>query len=123
VPFGLLADGLLIVHALFVVFVVAGGLLVLRWPSLAWVHLPAALWGAAIEFAGLTCPLTPIEKAWRLAAGEHAYEGGFVEHYVTTALYPTGLTRPIQILLGILVLGVNAWVYWRWWRRRNQGTP
>ena len=122
-PFGLLADGLLIVHALFVVFVMAGGLLVLRWPGLAWLHLPAALWGAAIEFAGFTCPLTPIEKAWRHAAGEHAYEGGFVEHYVTAALYPAGLTRPIQVLLGSLVLGVNVWVYWKWWRRRKAWTP
>jgi hypothetical protein len=112
VPFGLLADGLLIVHALFVVFVMAGGLLVPRWPGLA------ALWGAAIEFAGFTCPLTPIEKAWRHAAGEPAYEGGFVEHYVTAALYPAGLTRPIQVLLGSLVLGVNVWVYWKWWRRK-----
>jgi len=80
-------------------------------------------WGAAIEFAGFTCPLTPIEKAWRRAAGEHAYEGGFVEHYVTAALYPAGLTRPTQVVLGALVLGVNVWVYWKWWRRPKVRTP
>ncbi len=117
--FGLLADLLLLLHGGFVVFVVAGGLLVLRWPRVAWVHLPAALWGAAIELAGFICPLTPLEKAWRRAAGGQAYEGGFIEHYVTAALYPSGLTRQLQVALGLVVLGVNGWVYWRVWRRRN----
>lgn len=117
-PFGLLADGLLVLHALFVAFVVAGGLLVLRRPAVAWVHLPAAVWGAVIELAGSTCPLTPIEKAWRRAAGGRAYEGGFIEHYVTAALYPVGLTRPTQVALGAIVLGVNGWIYWSLWRRR-----
>ena len=118
-PFGALADGLLVLHALFVVFVVAGGLLALRWPGVAWVHLPAAAWGAVIEFAGFTCPLTPIEKAWRRAAGDLVYEGGFIEHYVTAALYPAGLTRPTQVALGALVLAVNGWIYWTVWRRRR----
>ena len=118
-PFGLLADILLLVHGSFVLFVVAGGLLVLRWPRLAWFHIPAALWGAVIEFAGFTCPLTPLEKAWRRASGDQAYEGGFIEHYVTVALYPSGLTRVIQVVLGLVVLGVNGWVYWKLWRRRG----
>jgi hypothetical protein len=116
-PFGLLADLLLLLHGTFVLFVVGGGLLVLRWPRLAWLHLPAVIWGAAIEFAGFICPLTPLEKAWRRASGGQAYEGGFIEHYVTAALYPSGLTRPIQVALGLLVLGVNGWVYWKLWRR------
>ena len=120
-PYGLLADVLLVIHAAFVLFVVAGGLLVLRWPWLAWLHLPAAVWGAVIEFAGFICPLTPIEKAWRRAAGGAAYQGGFIEHYVTAALYPSGLTRAIQIALGVLVLALNGWVYWRLWRRRRIG--
>jgi hypothetical protein len=118
-PFGFLADILLLVHGAFVLFVVLGGLCVLRWPAVAWLHLPAALWGAVIEFAGYTCPLTPLEKAWRRAAGRPAYEGGFVEHYVTAALYPSGLTRSIQLALGLLVLGVNGWVYWVLWQRRR----
>ena len=88
VPFGALADVLLLLHGAFVLFVIAGGFLVLRWPKLAWVHLPAAVWGAAIEFLGFICPLTPVENAWRRAAGEQGYEGGFIEHYVTAALYP-----------------------------------
>ena len=119
-PFGALADGLLLLHALFVLFVVAGGVLVLRWPGVAWVHLPAAAWGALIEFLGFTCPLTPLERAWRRAAGDQAYEGGFIEHYVMRALYPSGLTRAVQIALGLVVLGVNGWIYWRVWRRRRQ---
>jgi hypothetical protein len=119
VPFGVLADGLLLLHALFVVFVVAGGALALRWPRVAWVHLPTAVWGTIIEFFGFTCPLTPLEQAWRRAAGEQSYEGGFIEHYVTAALYPSGLTRHIQIALGLLVLGVNGWIYWKVWRQRR----
>ncbi|MGN6393403.1 MAG: DUF2784 domain-containing protein [Gemmatimonadales bacterium] len=117
-PFATLAQALLLVHGAFVLFVVAGGVLVLRWPRLAWAHVPAAVWGALIEFAGFICPLTPLENAWRRAAGEQGYQGGFIEHYVTAALYPSGLTRPIQIALGLLVLGVNGWIYWRLWRRR-----
>lgn len=117
-PFAALAQALLVVHGAFVLFVIAGGLLVLRWPRLAWAHVPAALWGALIEFAGFICPLTPLENAWRRAAGEQGYQGGFIEHYVTAALYPSGLTRSIQIALGLLVLGVNGWVYWHVWRRR-----
>lgn len=115
---GVLADALLVAHGAFVLFVVAGGLLVARWPRVAWAHLPAALWGAAIEFAGLTCPLTPLEQAWRRAAGKGGYQGGFIEHYVTAAIYPSGLTRDFQILLGLLVVGINGWLYWRLWRRR-----
>jgi hypothetical protein len=117
-PYGFLADVVLLLHGAFVLFVVAGGLLVLRWPRVAWVHVPTALWGAIIEFAGFICPLTPLEKAWRHAAGGESYQGGFIEHYVTAALYPSGLTRPIQVALGLLVLGINAGVYWKLWQRR-----
>ena len=117
-PYGLMADALLLLHGAFVLFVVAGGLLVLRWPFLAWLHLPAAVWGAAIEFAGFVCPLTPLENAWRRAAGGTGYEGGFIGHYVTAALYPAGLTRTVQVVLGLLVLAVNGWIYWRLLTRR-----
>lgn len=123
VPYGALADLLLLVHGAFVLFVVAGGLVVARWPRVAWLHVPAALWGAFSEFAGFICPLTPLENAWRRAAGGQGYEGGFIEHYVTAALYPSGLTRTIQVGLGLLVLGLNGWVYWRLWRRWREGTP
>jgi len=113
----LLADLVLVVHAAFVVFVVLGGLAVLRWPRLAWVHLPAAIWGAGIEFAGGICPLTPLENHWRRLAGEQGYTAGFVEHYVVAALYPEGLSRGLQVALGLAVLAVNAAVYLRLWSR------
>lgn len=114
------ADLVLVVHFAFVAFVVLGGLLVLRWPKVAWVHVPIALYGATIEFLGFICPLTPLENSLRRRGGEAGYAGGFVEHYITAALYPTGLTREIQIALGCLVLALNAAIYGYWiWRRRR----
>ena len=106
-----LADLVVGLHFVFVVFVVAGGLLVLRWPKLAYLHVPVAVYGAAIEFVGWICPLTPLEKSLRRQAGESGYSGGFIEHYLLPVLYPSALTRDIQILLGLLVIALNLAVY------------
>ena len=119
-PYGLLADAVLLAHAAFVAFVVLGGFLALRWQRLAWVHLPVVAWGAGIEFTGGICPLTPLENHLRALAHEQGYAGGFVEHYVFGLLYPEGLTRDLQIALGLGVLALNAAVYaWLWYRRRQ----
>ena len=107
----LLADVVLLGHLAFVAFVVFGGLLVLRWPKLGWVHLPAALWGVLIEYAGWICPLTPLENNLRERGGEAGYAGGFIEHYLTAVLYPSGLTRGAQVALGSLALLINVLVY------------
>jgi hypothetical protein len=115
-----LADLVVGLHALFVVFVVAGGLLALRWPWVAAAHLPAAVWGALIEFQGGICPLTPLEKSLRAAAGQTGYDGGFIEHYVLPVLYPAGLTRGVQLVLGSLVIVVNLVVYGLLLRRRGR---
>jgi hypothetical protein len=115
----LLADLTLILHAAFVAFVMLGAWLVLRWPRVAWIHLPAVLWGAGIEFLGGICPLTPLENHFRRLAGGDGYAGGFVEHYVVPILYPDALTRRVQVVLGVLVLVVNVTAYaWALWRRR-----
>ena len=106
-----LADFVVVVHIAFVAFVVLGGLLVLRQPRLAWLHLPAAAWGVMIEFAGWTCPLTPLENAFRERGGDAGYSGGFIEHYLLPVLYPAGLTRGIQFALGAAVLAINLAVY------------
>ena len=118
-----LADLVLVTHLAFVLFVVLGGVLVLRWPRLAWVHIPVALYGAAIEFIGFICPLTPLENSLRVRGGQAGYEGGFIEHYITAALYPSGLTREIQVVLGIFVLAVNAIVYGVFIRRKLRPAP
>jgi hypothetical protein len=116
----LLADLVLILHAGFVVFVMLGAFLVLRWPRIAWIHVPVVLWGAGIEFLGGICPLTPLENHLRRLSGELGYPGGFIDHYVVSLLYPDGLTRPIQIAIGTLVLVVNIAVYaWALRRRRS----
>lgn len=106
-----LADLVLVLHLGFVLFVVLGGLLVVRWPRLAWVHVPAAVWGVLIEYAGWICPLTPLENSFRIKGGEAGYSGGFIEHYVQSTLYPQGLTRSTQMVLGSLVLLLNLVVY------------
>jgi len=118
VGYRLLADAVVLVHAAFVVFVVAGGFLVWRWRALAWAHVPCALWGAWIEYVGWVCPLTPLENALRARAGLAGYRGGFVEHYLLPVLYPAGLTRAAQAGLGTLVVAVNLFAYGVLLRRR-----
>jgi hypothetical protein len=115
-----LADFVLVLHFAFVLFVVLGGVAALRWPRLAWLHVPVAIYGATIEFVGFICPLTPLEVWLRRRGGEAGYEGGFIEHYITAALYPTGLTRELQLALGTAVLVLNAAVYAVWLRRRRR---
>jgi hypothetical protein len=107
----ILADAVVLVHVAFVLFVVLGGLLVLRWRRIAWIHLPAAIWGALIEFAGWVCPLTPLENRLRVLGGGEAYYTGFVEHYVVPLLYPRDLTRTWQIALGLGALLINLGIY------------
>ena len=107
----LAADAVLLGHLAFVSFVVLGGLLALRWPRLAWVHVPAAVWGAVVEFTGWICPLTPLEVALRRAAGDAGYSGDFVEHYILATLYPDGLTRTTQLTLGLAVVVLNVAIY------------
>jgi hypothetical protein len=118
-----LADFVVIVHIAFVAFVVFGGLLVLRRPRLAWLHLPAAVWGVMIEFAGWMCPLTPLENSFRVRGGEAGYAGGFVEHYLLPVLYPAALTREVQLALGTIVLALNLAVYGALLARRRSAKP
>lgn len=107
----LVADAVVVLHVGFVLFVAAGGLLALSDRRFAWLHLPAAAWGAGIELAGGVCPLTPLENRLRRLGGAAGYPGGFVEHYLLPALYPSALTRRIEIALGIAVLAGNAVIY------------
>lgn len=117
-PWLLFADLVLLVHAAYIVFVMAGGVLAIRWRSAAWIHIPAAVWAALVEFTGWICPLTPLEFQLRARGGGTPYEEGFVEHYVLPLLYPAGLTRDVQVLLGVIVVGVNVGIYWLVLRRR-----
>ncbi len=113
----LLADLVLVVHLLFIAFVVAGGFAAIRWPRLAWAHVPCFVWGALIEFAGWICPLTPLEVRLRIASGQAGYSGGFIERYLLPVIYPGALNREIQIWLGLSVLALNGVAY-AWLLRR-----
>ena len=114
------ANALLLIHLGFVLFVALGGLLVLKWRRAAWVHLPCAAWGVLIEFTGWICPLTPLENHFRRLAGEAGYDGGFLQHYVWPVLYPGGLTRGMQVALGLAVLALNLYIYWGAFRKVGQ---
>jgi hypothetical protein len=116
----LLADLVVGVHLAFVVFVVLGGLLVMKWPRLIWIHLPAVLWGVAIELFGWICPLTPLENWLRHKGGEENYQFDFVAHYLLPMLYPQGLTRRSQVVLGALVIIVNLAIYGWIFRSRKR---
>lgn len=120
----LLADSVLIVHLLFIGFVVFGGLFALRFPWFAFVHIPAAVWGAYIELTAGLCPLTEIEVGLRRMAGDAGYSGSFIEHYLLPVIYPAGLTKDIQFGLGSFVILINITVYgmifYRLWLSRSK---
>lgn len=105
------ADGALLLHLAFVLFVAAGAIILFRFPRVAWLHAPAVAWAAYIELSGRLCPLTTIENRFRRAAGDAGYEGGFIEHYVFPVLYPPGLTRSTQLWIAALVIAVNIVAY------------
>lgn len=109
--YDLLADLVVLIHFLFVLFSLLGALLVMRWRKMMWLHLPAALWAAGIEFSGTICPLTPLENWLRIRGGGSGYAGGFVGHYLLPLLYPSWLTRDVQIILGAIVVGINIGIY------------
>ena len=106
-----LAIAIALLHLAFILFVLFGGFLVLKWPKLAWVHLPAAVWGVLIEFFGWYCPLTKWENLLLREAGRAGYSGGFVSHYIIPLIYPPGLTRMHELVIGALVLTVNVAIY------------
>ena len=119
--YSLLAYLALIVHLAFVLFVLCGGLLVLRWRWIVWLHLPAAAWGAVVEFSGWICPLTPLENWLRAQGGETAYLSDFITQYLLPVLYPVDLTRDLQLLLGTGVVVLNTAVYWWLWYMQARG--
>lgn len=122
-PNGLLADLVVLLHAAFVLFVVFGGLLVLKWPRTTWVHLPAAAWGAAVEFGGWICPLTYLE-VWLRGPGSHlGNRSDFVSRFLLPILYPPELTRMVRIALGLFVIVINLIIYWHVWKSHAPRRP
>ena len=118
--YDLLADAVTVLHFASIIVVTVGALAVWRWNRLVWLHVPAVAWAVVVEFTGWICPLTPLETSLRLAAGADVYTTGFVEHYLVPLIYPGGLTRSTQMLLGALVLCLNVPVYYLLWRRRTR---
>lgn len=102
---------MVLAHFLFIFFVICGGLLVIRWPKIAFVHLPAAIWGALVEIFSWICPLTPLENHFRALAGESSYSGDFIVRYLLPVIYPENLTTSIQKILGVAVIVINVIMY------------
>jgi hypothetical protein len=117
--YSILADIAVVLHLGFVLFVLFGGLLIVKWPKVMWLHLPAVVWGAVVEFTGWICPLTPLEDWLRAQGGESDHTGDFIARYFLSILYPEALTRDIQVMLGALVLLVNLVAYGWVWRRSD----
>ncbi|MCP5277817.1 MAG: DUF2784 domain-containing protein [Thiobacillus sp.] len=123
-PYSFLADLVLLLHLAFILFVTLGGLAVANHPRLAWLHVPAVAWGAAVELMGWYCPLTPLENHFLRLAGESGYPGDFIGHHLLAAIYPAGLSREVQVLLGVAVLIFNGTIYFLLARRlRGQDRP
>lgn len=118
-PWSLLADAVLTLHLAFIAFVMLGALACLRWPRLAWLHLPTVLWSIWVNLAGWTCPLTPLELALRRAAGEGFYNGSFIAHYFAPLVYPPdmrpGSTAAVALAAGVLLwnAALYAFIVWR----------
>lgn len=116
----LAADAVVVIHLGFILFVFLGGLTLFRWPRMIWAHVPAAIWGGIVELSGAPCPLTPLENMLRRAGKAESYSGGFVDHYIVPIVYPPGLTRDIQFILGGLILVINIVVYHRFLTRKKR---
>ncbi|MBN1598065.1 MAG: DUF2784 domain-containing protein [Bacteroidales bacterium] len=109
--FKLLSGFIVVLHLIFIIFVLFGALLALRWRKVIWLHIPAVVWGALIEFLDKICPLTPLENYFRNLGGSEVYSGDFIEKYINPVLYPTFLTRNLQLILGLIVIAVNLIAY------------
>lgn len=117
-----LADLVVLFHFCFIAFVLVGGVLILRWRRVMWLHLPAIAWGIFVEWSGWMCPLTPLENRLRQLGGLSAYSGDFLDRHLSAVIYPQGLTRNLQVFYGCVVAAVNLGVYTyaiiRWRRER-----
>lgn len=118
-----LADLVVVAHLAFIVFAVFGALLVLRWPRVATLHLPALAWAGGIMVVGGICPLTPLENRLREAAHDPTYDGSFIDRYIVSLIYPPGLTHGVQLAGAAVLLGVNGVLYWRVWKARSRAKP
>ena len=122
--YSFLADLLVVFHLVFILYGIAGAMLIFKWPKTIWLHLPSCFWGMTVEFTGWICPLTPWEIQLRRLAGEEGYTESFIEHYLILIIYPSGLNREIQMLLGSIVLIVNLSLYTLILiKRRKRKTP
>ena len=115
----LAADGVVVIHLCFILFVFLGALTLFWRPWMIWIHVPAAVWGGLVELFGAPCPLTPMENLLRRAGNADAYSGGFIDHYIMPIVYPPGLTRETQVVLGVLILVLNFAIYFKFLTRKR----
>ena len=113
-----LADLVVVIHFIFIIFVLFGALLEMKWLWVIWVHIPAIVWGISIEVFGWVCPLTPLEQWLRAQAGSVTYDLSFIEKYLVPIIYPSILTRELQYVLAFIVILINIVIYGYLWKVR-----
>jgi hypothetical protein len=123
VVYRIAADGVVVVHFAFIVFLALGGVVAWRWPRLLWLHVCAVAWGIAIIAIGFVCPLTPLERHLRRQGDEQGYEGGFVDRYIEDVIYPGEYTWLVRTLIAVAVVMGWTVVVVRWGRRRSGALP
>ena len=107
----LAANLTLIVHFAFIIFVVFGALLFFVATKIIFIHFPALIWGSYIELTNSICPLTYLENWFLHKANLTTYSEGFIQNYLVPSVYPTNLTKDIQIFLGIALIVINIVFY------------
>lgn len=117
-PYRVLADGIAVLHLLFLLYLTFGGFIAWRWPRTVVLHLAAVGWGLASVGLGLWCPLTDAENWARHRAGEAGLPStGFIDHYLTGVIYPDSALGLVRGLVAAVV--VASWVG-LWWRVRTR---
>ena len=110
--FEIFATLALLLHFSFILFVIFGAILILKFKKVIYVHIPAVAWGAYIELSHSICPLTHLENYFLKKAGKDQYSVDFIENYIFKIIYPPALNYEIQTYLGVILIFVNLLIYY-----------
>ena len=107
----LFANLTLIIHLVFILFVIFGGLLFFIYSKIIYFHFPALLWGIYVEFTNSICPLTYLENWFLYQSGLTSYTNDFINNYLFLIIYPEAITTNVQTFIGIILIIINVLIY------------